>query len=30
MRAEMAQELERWGKMTGWPIYIVSDALSPD
>ncbi|KAL2871727.1 Zn(II)2Cys6 transcription factor [Aspergillus lucknowensis] len=29
MRIEMTQELERWGKLTGWPVSIIADALSP-
>lgn len=29
MRMEMTKELEKWGKVTGWPISIIADALSP-
>lgn len=28
-RVEMAEELEKWGKVTGWPVSIIADALSP-
>ncbi|OQD91500.1 hypothetical protein PENSOL_c052G08197 [Penicillium solitum] len=28
-RVEMAQELEKWGKVTGWPVSIIAEALSP-
>ncbi|CDM33109.1 Zn(2)-C6 fungal-type DNA-binding domain [Penicillium roqueforti FM164] len=28
-RVEMAGELEKWGKLTGWPVSIIADALSP-
>ncbi|CAI7662400.1 unnamed protein product [Penicillium glandicola] len=28
-RVEMAEELEKWGKMTGWPVSIIANSLSP-
>ncbi|KAJ5120469.1 uncharacterized protein N7515_009857 [Penicillium bovifimosum] len=28
-RVEMAEELGKWGKLTGWPVSIIADALSP-
>ncbi|CAG8902806.1 unnamed protein product [Penicillium egyptiacum] len=28
-RVEMAEELGKWGKLAGWPVSIIADALSP-